>query len=536
MSSFFIVNIYFLFSILFFVPDVFAIRNCDSDGICQTGTDPVSSPSVSPKVPKPKPKPKPKAKPPKSDSTPDSSGSSDNSGLTCASVNCPGGMICMESSNGGAHCEATGNCSKFANGQVVCSGDTKPNDSNGNSSEDSYASPQSECMSHYESLMSACRAKIEETSHSCDEKNDSGMNSIMGQASQLTLALGQSTASSIQKSCSDTAALMQGANAALAAYRSTCDSAISDCNSACGEVKKFVVAENSCMSVGAHDMSSVSTDMTQAADNSIQRCNSFESKVSDANQAIQNFAQTMGNAANCQTATAGAPVLGSVQKLCASQPNYPGCNPAAPVDCSKPELATTNKVCICSKNPNDPACLGPQKVGDGNGFGPNLDTGARLSKTDPSGFGGDLPNLPLPDQGNVNATPGKPIDGHQGGNAALGGGDSGSGGGPAGSGGSSSHGTDGSPSGSGFYGGSGGSGMYGSGGSEGGAGGRYAASAGSTGKPNNPDLRQFLPGGKFDPKRGISGMTGPDGITGPHTDIWQKVQNRYQVMSPSLLP
>jgi hypothetical protein len=35
----------------------------------------------------------------------------------------------------------------------------------------------------------------------------------------------------------------------------------------------------------------------------------------------------------------------------------------------------------------------------------------------------------------------------------------------------------------------------------------------------------------MDPRvnRGLAGITGPDGITGPHTDIWKKIQNRYQV-------
>ena len=53
---------------------------------------------------------------------------------------------------------------------------------------------------------------------------------------------------------------------------------------------------------------------------------------------------------------------------------------------------------------------------------------------------------------------------------------------------------------------------------------------------NKPDLRQFLPGGRLDPNRGVAGSSGPDGITGPHSNIWQKVQNRYKVVSPSLIP
>lgn len=406
-------------------------------------------------------------------------------------------------------------------------------DANGNNS----SAEMSACLQQYESLMKKCQTQISETSHSCDEKNDAGMNSTLDQAAQLTTALGQSTASSVQQSCSDSAALMQGANGALAAYSKVCSSSIEDCSTACSEVKRFAIENNSCMSLPGGSTAG-ETDLTTRAEDGIKQCKAFDAKVDQADQAISNFAKTLANAASCQQATSGDPNLGNgVQKLCASQPNYPGCNPAAPVDCSKPELATSNKVCICSKNPMDPACSGSQKVAGDNGLGPNL--GSRLnSKSSADMFGGDLQDLPLPEHGNVNASTGKAIDGHQGGNAALGGGDSGAGGEPSDSGGSSTGGTGDQASGSGFYGSGGGIGNHGSGGgyNDGGSGGGRYASAAIPGKNNNPDLRKFLPGGQFDPRRGLAGMTGPDGITGPHTDIWRKVQNRYQVMQPSLLP
>ena len=33
-----------------------------------------------------------------------------------------------------------------------------------------------------------------------------------------------------------------------------------------------------------------------------------------------------------------------------------------------------------------------------------------------------------------------------------------------------------------------------------------------------------------------AGTAGPDGITGPHSNIWLKIQNRYQVVRPTLIP
>lgn len=43
------------------------------------------------------------------------------------------------------------------------------------------------------------------------------------------------------------------------------------------------------------------------------------------------------------------------------------------------------------------------------------------------------------------------------------------------------------------------------------------------------DLRKFLPGGKKGPKRGIASLSRPGSqqIGGKHTDIWQKITNRY---------
>ena len=90
----------------------------------------------------------------------------------------------------------------------------------------------------------------------------------------------------------------------------------------------------------------------------------------------------------------------------------------------------------------------------------------------------------------------------------------------------------------GFY---GGGGSFGGSGYGGGSGERNAAgmagAAGAAKGKGGPDLSKFLPGGQYDPKlRGLAGSGGPDGITGPHSNIWQKIQNRYRVMSPTLLP
>lgn len=59
---------------------------------------------------------------------------------------------------------------------------------------------------------------------------------------------------------------------------------------------------------------------------------------------------------------------------------------------------------------------------------------------------------------------------------------------------------------------------------------------GQPGVNGGPDWRKFLPGGQYDPRRGIAGVTGPDGITGPATDLFGKVHNRYGAVGHTLKP
>lgn len=430
-----------------------------------------------------------------------------------------------------------------------CSSDNMCHADSSNKEKDKAPSNADLCVQQYEALVAQCRSEVQAATYRCDEKSDSAMSNIGDMASQLALMAGQSTANSVKDSCSKMAGITQGANAALAAYRLACKSAISDCDSSCSKVKDYLTENAHCMEGGVVTLakSSAVTGLMSEVEDEIDRCNSLDSKVEQANQAIQNYAKIMANARNCDVKNTGTPTPEVVTPpICLTQPNSPACKMATKIiDCSSPELAATNKVCICIKNPSDPSCRMAQKFGGDDGPGMMVDPSGRLSgKGDGSDFSGDIPNLPSIAQREINKAAGSSINGKQGGNAALGGGSNGSGGGGAtagGNGGSDSS-TDPSSGGSGFYGGGGGSGS-GRGYSDGdgepsssGSRGLRPAAVGANGKPLSPNLRKFLPGGQYDPRRGFSGMAGPDGITGPHSDIWQKIQNRYRVMSPFLLP
>ena len=391
----------------------------------------------------------------------------------------------------------------------------------------SSANTAASACSEYQSLAQECANQITSTTSSCDSTQDSGMNNVSNTAGQLTTALGQMSASSIQAACSGVGKISAAANSALAAYRLTCSNSIGNCNDKCSRVVSYLKANPSC-----------ATEATAAAaQDQVKQCSSFNAKINEANQSMMSVAQTLNNASQCAALTSAT---GDVPEICKTNPNLPGCTTTI-ADCSNPSMAS-NKVCICTKNPSDPSCssgIGTMSMGS---TGQNIDPSARLKTPNATLDGADTPNLPTIAGGSPkDSGPGGAIDGRQGGSANLGSSSGGSGGG---SGGGHGGGGDSGESGhgvlAGFYGGGSGSGS--SGGSYGGGGsGSYRSGGGYAGQTaganGSPNLRQFLPGGQYNNgQRGVAGASGPDGITGPHSNIWQKVNNRYRTMVPTLLP
>lgn len=376
----------------------------------------------------------------------------------------------------------------------------------------------------YQSLAQECSNKYTSTESTCDPEKDNGMNSAAGMASQVSLAFGQQTASSIQAACSGMGKVSAAANAALAGFRMTCSNSINSCQSSCSKVVDYLNAHPACASQGA-DIS--------AAKAQVASCTQFNARINEANQAMMNVGQTLNNAAQCEAYSSAY----DIPEICKTNPNLPTCKNIASTNCNDPSMAS-NKVCICVKNPGDPACSSAvTQSTDMASSGPATDPASRM-KNQTAASSGDDPGLPSITPGKYKDTgAGGAVDGRQGGSANIASGGGGSGGSDSrGGGGGDSESTHGVLAG--FYGGGGGSGMsgsggYGGGGSGYGSAGRYGPTTDKSGVPN---LRQFLPGGKFDRQRGIAGASGPDGITGPHSNIWQKVNNRYRTMAPTLLP
>jgi len=404
------------------------------------------------------------------------------------------------------------------------------------------------CQEQYRSLYQQCQSQIDDATYTCDEKNDSGLNNVSDTASQIALLMGQQTSGSIQAACSKMADFTQAANAAVAAYRLTCSNSIGSCKSACDQLVSYASANSACLAgtpAVFGDLPGISNAVSggnhvSVAQSKRNRCNDFDAKISQANQAIQNYGATTANASQCAALTNGTGEPSP--EFCKANPTNIACQQMQNADCSNPQVAATSKVCICMKTPNDPACISEQKVG-GEVVQPSLiDSGSRLGAASGNGddVGGDLFKVPNITPGQAGTQYGNPVEGSQGGGASLGGGSAPGGSGPGGGGGGKAADESSASVTAGFYGGGSGGGMMGYGGGYGssnpGAAGAGAGVGANAKGAAGPDLRKFLPGGQFDPKRGLSGFGGADGITGPHTNIWEKIQNRYRVMQPSLLP
>lgn len=482
---------------------------------------------------------------------------------------CPDGTSCKPNSVGSMTCvpdqvSCTGPCpygssQVLRNGRCECpSSPAQPqanshNQNEENANEEPRNNNNAACISTLTQLQNKCAQEIESTAQTCDDKRDPGLNNVSNQAAQMTLALGQQTSGSVHAACSKMAQFSQAANAALAAFRLNCSSSISSCTSACDQTLRFLEENNGCEGAYASSPQTIidlpgiseatrriSAALAQSAiyneaRNKRLSCNSFDAKINEANQAISNYAATGANSSQCANLSdgTGAPPA----DFCKENPKEPSCLKA---DCTNPAVAATNIICICTSTPEDPRCDNRNQrfSSPGNSelqaqYGSTTDRAASSNSAD---FGGDVPFTPEIPMGEASRTADTSLDGSQGSSpvSAMSGG--GSGGGNAGGEGGDSSSNLSTDINGGAYGGSRGgtAGSSSSGGYRNSARGLSATGA----KPlGSPDLRQFLPGGMQDPKsRKLAGDSSPHGISGPHSNIWKNIQNRYRIISPTLMP
>lgn len=384
----------------------------------------------------------------------------------------------------------------------------------------------SDCVNQYTALLTQCAYQSASVEGDCDENQNAETRSAGSSLNNMAGQISSAGASNIAASCNKMVQAVSAANFAVSALKKSCSSSISSCSSTCSQAQQYAQANGACLQTAGVDLNE--------AQQHIQACNSYNAKVNDMSKALSNALATGLNARQCaEMASSGIDIF------CQKYPTNIACTNVNPNDCSTPEGAT-NKVCICAANPRSPDCIGVQAMQVDMGSG-SMDSSSRLDTPASSGDGFDslASNLDVGMGERTGSAYGQNVDGKQGGGAAIGGGAGGPGGGAGGSGRGGAGGEGLSTNVNGGYYGGGSRGGAGVGGGVGGAGMGYRPAQAGGYKPSegSPDLRQFLPGGKRHiASRGMGGLTGPDGITGPHTNIWTKIQNRYRYLSNTLMP
>lgn len=389
---------------------------------------------------------------------------------------------------------------------------------------------------------SECVKETESATKYCDLNSNQETKAASQFANQMLGGLKTAVGSSTAALCGKMGEASQKLDLALTAYRGLCTYNWTQCSNVCKteledlkrkkETLQSITPANEALTLKLNDqLKLVSSAQT--------RCGKLVSNMNQALTGVGSYV-AMENAKS-QYCTQQADALAA---FCKSQPNNVVCGQANSSDCTNPSVASTSLVCICKANKNDSRCtsslyangsLSSQSLSSKSGSGGSGSESDLAKSGDFGGIGdgaGGLGDNINPGAGGGEGG-GLPRGGAQGGRAGLdvGGGGSGGGGG--------------APSGGGRdplntktilgY-GIGGGGAAGSRGSSSSSSGSYYASGAGGGKQGSIDLRKYLPGGKFDATRALAGISGPDGITGPNTDIWKKVNQRYFNITPSLLP
>lgn len=370
--------------------------------------------------------------------------------------------------------------------------------------------------------------------------------SVLGALQAILSAAGQ--AASLSGACGKMQNVALTVTAINAALATKCTAKIVKCKQACSDVvaearELYTKCKNdpeSCVGYSkpvARNYSSVAEfdvanrnfnqEYTAARTDLAQMTKGIDSCEANENYAQQQVQQTVASALTAKT-------MGLCKEASSNSSSVSAANAAFNVDCSSSANAANpacQNVCNRAGSQNDPAC-NPNLAGSGYGTG----SGTGTSGTNLNGLGSGIDELEnaqgiLTDSVNPNANKAQ-LGSGAGGGGVGGGGGGGLGGfeSQAAGGGEAGSGFDPRTVGAGFRSGSGYSAPGGRGVASAGGAGGYSAPAGkpgtTAGQPFNP--KDYLPGGRLDPKRKLAGLaaTTPE-IGAVHGDIFRSITNRF---------
>ena len=333
----------------------------------------------------------------------------------------------------------------------------------------------------------------------------------------------------LQQACSVMQALGYGSGAANAGLAGVCYSEISSCEDKCDRIKtQYQAYINENCSGGAPCASSVKSRI--------------QSAISSAKSASNSCSAMNGQVQMMATQAVAGGLSGAFGGLCANistaTATPPSMLPVTNTDCSNPANAG-NPICLNCSNPanaSNPLCpkLGNQGLGDGSGVSlagnPNFGAGSASQNNvgANAGFDGNSQKgvtgggqFKPASSGGVPNGGGQMLGGNSSGNNSFGIPDRSQQGGGRG------YNTD-------VMQGTGGGGGYSVSSAPVAAGGGGFGGYGQQDEKRNAkpfDLRNYLPGGTKDPKRGIAGIGSPTPEIGNrYVDIFQRVHDRYAAL------
>jgi hypothetical protein len=409
-----------------------------------------------------------------------------------------------------------------------------------------------------EVLTSRCESESDSVQSSCTQTPSDLTSTLKTIADQTTAAISQSALDA----CSAVAKNSSAVQSALSVARVACGAYYEKCNSSCElsveELKfleKKVKQEKTQTPMPEYlvEADSHLIDYKERLTKARKKCREAQGHLKNIHRDMENIGFQLQKSSECAmklSADGSAPVT---YEQCLLNPSLKGCEFFKGIgqqNCDNPQFAATNKVCQCRTNPGDPQCRNANQNKIGQGFNPHkgLDGGASGedsgSSSSPLGLVHDAGFSN--DEGWRNQSP-PPSSGE-----GLGGGGASGGGGFLGMGGGGGSLNEPMQKNKPGPGGSGGSRwdtqvLGRSGGGSGGFlsglrnffSGRNPSSEGDpaqdqgnkkhSGKASlsSLDLKQFLPGGSRDPSRRVSSVSGPDGMTGPFSDNFKKINARY---------
>jgi len=412
-------------------------------------------------------------------------------------------------------------------------------------------------------LTNDCESTANNVERACSDTPSDMTSTLRLVAEQTSQMVGQSALDQ----CSAAAQAASATQSALSSMRLACGASFDSCRSRCERANAELQSvqaqlnQNPQMRTSNPGVDGQISQFQSRIRSGNTQCHTAQGHLRNVEQNLSNVTRSMETSSQCAASLAANGQAPLTFDQCQLNPNQVGCElfkGISNANCSDPQFAATSLICICQRNPNAPQCSGiSQKSGglapnggfESHSSGETATAGATASLGGSpfgGGFGPGGSEMEFPE-----GVVGNPNEGiGPGGMMGAGGA------GMMGVMGAANQGrplnepyrkptveTPGSRLNTNVIGRGGGGGLLGAIRNAFGRGGGQAIPSNSNNpvgsdlaqKKTNPDLTQFLPGGLRDPKRrSLSSTFGPDGITGPFTDNFKKINVRYINLGHSL--